>query len=59
LQTFPTTRSIPGGSGGHFGADDPGLIVGGIHSHPGADRIRELSDVDISSATGNATLSAR
>ena len=43
LQTIPI-KSRPGSPGGRFGADDPGLIVGGVHSHPGIDRQRELSE---------------
>ena len=33
---------------------DPGVVCGCIHSHPGIDRQRQLSDTDISSAAANA-----
>jgi hypothetical protein len=37
-----------------FGADDAGIFVGSIHSHPGIDRHRELSATDIRAASWNA-----
>ena len=46
LQTFPV-RKWGGRRGGRTGADDYGVWVGMLHSHPGIDRQRELSDTDI------------
>ncbi len=57
LQTLPVP-SRPGSngfrSGGRTGADDYGVWVGMIHSHPGIDRQRELSSCDIRTAAANA-----
>jgi hypothetical protein len=55
-QTIETTssRTSGGGGGGRWGADDPGVLCGFIHSHPGIERERELSDTDIRTASLNA-----
>ena len=54
MQTLPSrghARTDSAGSG-RTGSDDPGLILGNLHSHP--EQVREMSDTDIRAAAWNA-----
>ncbi len=54
LETMPGPSRPGSGGGGRFGADDPGLTLGDVHSHPGfrvaSDRTCELSGADVEHA---------